>query len=77
MPLYVEQTSPDDVVKAGQPAILVVHDGGVALAADVVARTGGAVGDIVTVFNPTTQKALAAVVTGPSRVEIELPRIGP
>jgi flagella basal body P-ring formation protein FlgA len=74
-PLYVEQTAPDDVVKAGQPAILVVHDGGVALAADVVARTGGAVGDVVTVVNPSTQKALAATVTGPSRVEIDLPRI--
>jgi flagella basal body P-ring formation protein FlgA len=72
-PLYVEQTVPDTVVKAGQAAILLVRDGPVALTVDVVARTGGAVGDTVTVFNPQTQKAIAAVVTGPNRVELTLP----
>ncbi len=72
-PLYVEQTVPDTVVKAGEAAILVVHDGNVALTADVVARTGGAIGDTVTVFNPQTQKAIAAVVTGKNRVELTLP----
>jgi len=72
-PLYVEQTVPDTVVKAGQAAILMVRDGAVALMVDVVARTGGAVGDTVTVFNPQTQKAIAAVVTGPNRVELTLP----
>jgi flagella basal body P-ring formation protein FlgA len=71
--LYVEQTVPDTVVKAGQAAILVIHDGVVALMADVVARTGGAVGDTVTVVNPQTQKAIAAIVTGPNRVELTLP----
>jgi flagella basal body P-ring formation protein FlgA len=72
-PLYVEQTVPDALVKAGQAAILVVHDGNVALTADVVARTGGALGDTVTVVNPQTQRAIAAVVTGPNRVELVLP----
>ena len=72
-PLYVEQTVPDTVVKAGQAAILLVRDGAVALTVDVVARTGGAVGDTVTVFNPQTQKAIAAVVTGKNRVELTLP----
>jgi flagella basal body P-ring formation protein FlgA len=72
-PLYVEQTVPDTVVKPGQAAILMVRDGPVALTVDVVARTGGAVGDTVTVFNPQTQKAIAAVVTGPNRVELTLP----
>jgi flagella basal body P-ring formation protein FlgA len=72
-PLYVEQTVADTVVKAGQAAILMVRDGPVALTVDVVARTGGAVGDTVTVFNPQTQKAIAAVVTGPNRVELTLP----
>ena len=72
-PLYVEQTVPDTVVKAGQAAILLVRDGPVALTVDVVARTGGAIGDTVTVFNPQTQKAIAAVVTGPNRVELTLP----
>jgi len=72
-PLYVEQTVPDTVVKPGQAAILIVRDGNVALTADVVARTGGAIGDTVTVFNPQTQKAIAAVVTGKNRVELILP----
>jgi flagella basal body P-ring formation protein FlgA len=72
-PLYVEQTVPDTLVKAGQAAILVVRDGPVALTADVIARTGGALGDTVTVFNPQTQKAIAAIVTGPNRVELTLP----
>jgi flagella basal body P-ring formation protein FlgA len=71
--LYVEQTVPDTMVKAGQSAILVVHDGPVALTADVVARTGGALGETVTVFNPQTHKAIAAVVTGKNRVELTLP----
>ena len=72
-PLYVEQTVPDTVVKPGQAAILIVRDGNVALTADVIARTGGAIGDTVTVFNPQTQKAIAAVVTGKNRVELVLP----
>jgi flagella basal body P-ring formation protein FlgA len=76
-PLYVEQTVPDTVVKAGQAAVLVIRDGNVALTADVVARTGGAIGDTVTVFNPQTQKAIAAVVTGPNRVELVLPGASP
>ena len=73
LPLYVEQTVPDTVVKPGQAAVLIVRDGPVALTADVVARTGGAIGDTVTVFNPNTQKAIAAVVTGKNRVELTLP----
>jgi flagella basal body P-ring formation protein FlgA len=71
--LYVEETVPNQLVKAGQPAILVVHDGAVALVADVVARTGGALGDAVTVVNPQTQKAIGGIVTGPDRVELTLP----
>ena len=72
-PLYVEATVPDSVVKPGQAAILIIHDGDVSLTADVIARTGGAVGDTVTVISPQTQKAIAAVVTGPNRVELTLP----
>jgi flagella basal body P-ring formation protein FlgA len=71
--VYVEQTVADTLVKPGQAAILIVRDGNVALTADVVARTGGALGDTVTVFNPLTQRAIAAVVTGPNRVELVLP----
>jgi flagella basal body P-ring formation protein FlgA len=71
--LYLEATMPNPVVKPGQAAILVIHDGAVALMADVIARTGGAIGDTVTVVNPQTQKAIAAVVTAPNRVELTLP----
>jgi flagella basal body P-ring formation protein FlgA len=71
--IYVEQTVPNQLVKAGMAAILVIHDGPVALTADVVARTGGALGDSVTVVNPQTQKAIAGIVTGPNRVELTLP----
>jgi len=71
--LYVEQTVANQLVKPGQAAILIVHDGPVALVADVVARTGGALGDAVTVVNPETQKAIGGIVTGPDRVELTLP----
>ncbi len=71
--IYVEQTVPDTLVKAGQAAVLVIHDGTVSLTADVVARTGGAIGDTVTVVSPQTQRAIAAIVTGPNRVELTLP----
>ena len=73
VPVYVEETSPDRVVRAGQAAILVIHDGPVSLMADVIARTGGAIGDTVTVINLQTQRAVAGIVTGPNRVELTLP----
>jgi len=60
-------------VRAGQAAILVIHDGPVSLMADVIARTGGAIGDTVTVVNLQTQRAVAGIVTGPNRVELTLP----
>ena len=71
--LYVEQTVADMLVKAGLSAILVVHDGPVALTADVVARTGGALGETVTVYNAQTRKSIGGIVTGPNRVELTLP----
>jgi flagella basal body P-ring formation protein FlgA len=71
--IYLEQTAANQLVKPGMAAILVIHDGAVALTADVVARTGGALGDSVTVVNPQTQKAIAGIVTGPNRVELTLP----
>lgn len=72
-PLYVEQTVADTLVKAGQSAILIVHDGPVALTADVVARTGGALGETVTVYNAQTRKSIGAIVTGRNQVELTLP----
>jgi flagella basal body P-ring formation protein FlgA len=43
------------------------------LTADVVARTGGGLGDSVTVYNAETNKLLSGTVTGPDRVELVLP----
>ena len=59
------------VIRAG--AVEIVHDGAVRLAADVVARTSGGLGEYVTIFDPQTQRALSGVVTGPNTVELTLP----
>jgi flagella basal body P-ring formation protein FlgA len=71
--IFVEQTSVNQLVKAGSGAILVVRDGPVALIADVVARTGGGLGESVIVYNSQTNKLLSGTVTGPDRVELTLP----
>ena len=71
--IFVEQTSVNELVKAGAGAILVVHDGPVALTADVIARTGGGLGESVTVYNSQTNRILSGTVTGPNRVELTLP----
>lgn len=71
--IFVEQTSVNELVKAGSGAILVVRDGPVALTADVIARTGGGLGESVTVYNAKTNKILSGTVTGPDRVELVLP----
>ena len=71
--LYFEQTGINQLVLAGQPVVYIVHDGPVSVTADVVARTGGGIGQTVAVYNPTTRKALSGVVTGPGQVEYTLP----
>jgi flagella basal body P-ring formation protein FlgA len=71
--VYPELTAVNEIVRAGMPALLIVHDGPVRLAADVVARTSGGLGDFVTIYNPQTQRALSGVVTGPNVVELTLP----
>jgi flagella basal body P-ring formation protein FlgA len=71
--IFVEQTSVNELVKAGSGAILIVRDGSVALTADVIARTGGGLGDSVLVFDAQTNRLLSGTVTGPDRVELVLP----
>ncbi|MFN2527930.1 MAG: flagellar basal body P-ring formation chaperone FlgA [Candidatus Baltobacteraceae bacterium] len=71
--IFIDSTSVDQIVKAGASVIMTVRDGGVALTADVIARTSGGLGDQVTVYNPLTNKQLSGTVTGPGRVELELP----
>ncbi|MBC5816417.1 MAG: flagellar basal body P-ring formation protein FlgA [Candidatus Eremiobacteraeota bacterium] len=71
--IFIDSTSVDQIVKAGSSVIMTVRDGGVALTADVIARTSGGLGDQVIVYNPLTNKQLSGTVTGPGRVELELP----
>lgn len=75
-PLYFEQTGINQLVLAGQPVVYIVHDGPVSVTADVVARTGGGMGQTVAVYNPSTRKALSGTVTGPAQVEYTLPGDG-
>ena len=72
-PLYFEQTGINQLVLAGQPVVYILHDGPVAISADVIARTGGGMGQLVAVYNPATRKALSGIVTGPGQVEYTLP----
>lgn len=72
-PVYVMQTRSVQVVKAGSTVIFILREPGVTLVADVVARTGGGLGDMVSVFNPSTNKTLSGTVVGPNRVELDLP----
>jgi flagella basal body P-ring formation protein FlgA len=73
--VYPEVTSIDQIVKAGSPVVLIVHDGSVALAADVIARTSGGLGETVTVYDEGARKMLSGLVTAPSRVELTLPEV--
>ncbi len=71
-PIYIEQTQTNQIVKAGASVVLIVHDGGVSVVADVVARSGGGLGDEVDIYNPQTNKTLSGTVIGPDRVELNL-----
>jgi len=73
MPIYMEQTRINQVVTAGQPVMYILHDGPVVVSADVIARTGGGLGQTVAVYNPQTRKELSGIVTGPGTVEYTLP----
>ena len=71
-PVTIEATSVNQIVKAGATVVLIVRDGGVAVAADVIARTSGGLGDQVSVYNPSTNKALSGTVTAPGTVELDI-----
>jgi len=66
------ETISNPVVHAGDAVVYIVHDGDVALHADVSARSTGAIGDTVLVYDAEEQKTLSGVVTGPDRVELTL-----
>ncbi len=71
--IFVEDTAVNPLVSAGDPAQLVVRDGDVMVAVDVIAKASGGLGQTVIVLNPQTHKIIPAVVTGPGRVEFVLP----
>ncbi len=71
-PIAIESTQTNEIVKPGSTVMLIVHDGGVAIAADVVARTGGGLGDEIQLWNPQTKKVLSGTVVGPDRAELDI-----
>jgi len=71
-PVAIEATQINQIVKPGASVVLIVHDGGVSVVADVVARNGGGLGDQISVFNPQTNKTLSGTIVGPDRVELNL-----
>jgi flagella basal body P-ring formation protein FlgA len=70
--IAIESTQTNQIVKAGNSVVLIVHDGGVSVVADVVARTSGGLGDEIQIYNPQTRKVLSGTVIGPDRVELDL-----
>jgi flagella basal body P-ring formation protein FlgA len=71
-PVPIEATSVDQIVKPGSTVIFMVVDSGVVVTADVIARTGGGMGDEVSVYNPQTNKALSGRVIAPNTVELDI-----
>ncbi len=71
-PVYIEETQTNVIVKPGSSVVLIVNDGGVSVVAQGVARTGGALGDEVSVYNPTTNHTLSGMVVGPDRVQLDI-----
>jgi len=71
-PVTIEGTQINQIVRAGNTVTLIVDNDGVRVAADVVARTSGGLGDEVNVYNPQTNRTLTGTVVGPDRVELNL-----
>lgn len=71
-PVTIEATSVNQIVKAGATVVLIVRDSGVEVTSDVIARTSGGLGDQVSVYNASTNKALSGTVTGPGTVELDI-----
>jgi len=71
-PIAIELTQTNQIVHAGSTVVLIIHDGGVDVVTDVVARSSGGLGDEVGLYNPQTNKSLSGTVIGPDRVELDL-----
>lgn len=68
----ISDTQVNQIVKAGSTIVFTVRNGDVLISADAVARTGGGLGEQVTVFDPDTHKQLTGTVTGPNAVELDI-----
>jgi flagella basal body P-ring formation protein FlgA len=71
-PVYIEETQTNQIVKPGSSVVLIVNDGVVSVVAQGVARTGGGLGDEVSVYNPSTNHTLSGTVVGPDRVQLDI-----
>ena len=71
-PVYIEETQTNQIVKPGSSVVLIVNDGNVSVVAEGVARTGGGLGDEVSVYNPSTNHTLSGTVVGPDRVQLDI-----
>lgn len=68
----LDATAVNQIVKAGATVVLIIRDAGVQVTADVIARTSGGLGDQVSVYNPSTNKALSGTVIAPGTVELDI-----
>ena len=71
-PVYIEETQTNQIVKPGSSVVLIVNDGSVSVVVEGVARTGGGLGDEVSVYNPSTNHTLSGMVVGPDRVQLDI-----
>ncbi|HZY97968.1 MAG TPA: flagellar basal body P-ring formation chaperone FlgA [Candidatus Baltobacteraceae bacterium] len=71
-PVYIEETQTNMIVKPGSAVVLIVNDGDVSVVAEGVARSGGGLGDEVSVYNPSTNHTLSGTVVGPDRVQLDI-----
>jgi flagella basal body P-ring formation protein FlgA len=71
-PVTIAATTVNQIVKAGATVVLIIRDSGVQVTADVIARTSGGLGDQVSVYNPSTNKALSGTVIAPGTVELDI-----
>lgn len=71
-PVTIAATTVNEIVKAGATVVLIVRDAGVQVSADGIARTSGGLGDEVSVYNPSTHKAISGTVTAPNTVELDI-----
>ena len=71
-PVRIGETAINQIVKPGDTVVMIVHDGAVQVSSDAIARTGGGLGQDVSVYNPYTHKALSGTVTAAGTVELDI-----